>query len=218
MALLGFEDGCYLELIAAARPGARAPWWPEHIARDGGPCAWSIRSRDAAADAAAFRARGIPVRGPTTMRRARPDGRETEFSVAFLGEGEPGTLLPFLIQDHTPRTLRVEPSPSARRCGLLGVGGVLLGTRDLAAAVRLFRQAFAWPEPVAGESGAADAVEAHFPGTPVTLTSPRRGGTPLAERLSRFGDCPAAFFLRGRRRDLPGLDALGLRLVEETPA
>ena len=213
MALLGFDDGSYVELIASAQPGARAPWWPEHIAGNGGPCAWSIRSGDVAADAAAFQARGIPVRGPIAMRRARPDGRDAEFSVAFLGEGEPGTLLPFLIQDLTPRALRAEPSRCAADAGIAGVGGVTLGVTDLDLAAGMFRRAFEWPAPVPGEGGADEAQVAHFPGTPVTLISPRTSGTPLAWRLTRFGDGPVSFSLRART-SLPGLDALGLHLVE----
>src|SRR6185295_297462 len=64
MALLGFEDGSYIELISTLEPGQRAPWWGEAIAADAGPCAWAVGSSDVQSDAQRAASAGITVLGP----------------------------------------------------------------------------------------------------------------------------------------------------------
>src|SRR5947207_3553548 len=46
MALLGFEDGSYVELIAPAEPAVHTKGrvkWSAMMAADAGPCAWAAR-------------------------------------------------------------------------------------------------------------------------------------------------------------------------------
>src|SRR5262249_30450051 len=46
MALLGFEDGSYLELIAPQKPGAvEGSDWAKFMAANAGACAWAVRVR-----------------------------------------------------------------------------------------------------------------------------------------------------------------------------
>src|SRR5512146_2575567 len=48
MALLGFDDGSYLELIAPQTLGsADGSPWGKLLAADAGPCAWAVSSEDA---------------------------------------------------------------------------------------------------------------------------------------------------------------------------
>jgi hypothetical protein len=121
------------------------------------------------------------------MERQRPDGAVTRFAVSFPGEGEPGSLLPFLIEDRTDRALRVQPSAGVAGTELRGIGWVHLAVGDLNAAARLFRAAFGWDVPAPADSGAAGSGMAHFSGTPVVLSTPARAG---------LGDSPAGFVLR----------------------
>lgn len=195
MALLSFADGSYLELISTLHAGQVSPWWHAHIAGDGGPCAWAARCDDVAAESVRLAGLGVAVRGPIAMHRERPGGTRLEWELAYPGEGEPGSTLPFLIQDRTPRAWRVPPETAVTTDVLTGLAGVVLGVRDLGPAIDLFRHAYGWPRPERVDDPAFGARLAHFPGTPVTLGAPLSGDGWLAERLARFGPSPCAFLL-----------------------
>jgi hypothetical protein len=195
MALLSFVDGSYIELISTVQPGQPSPWWHGHIAGDGGPCAWASRCDDVAAEAARLADLGIAVRGPFVMHRERPDGTQLEWELAYPGKGEPGSTLPFLIQDRTPRVWRVPPEAAVAAGVLTGLASVVLGVPDLAAVTDLFRRAYGWARPERVDDPAFGAHLAHFRGTPVTLAAPLSGDGWLAERLARFGPSPCAFLL-----------------------
>src|SRR5579863_6678931 len=60
MALLGFADGPYLELIAPLEPGrAEGSAWGKLMLADAGPGAWAIRSSDIHAEIARLRSLGV---------------------------------------------------------------------------------------------------------------------------------------------------------------
>ncbi|MFI5273429.1 MAG: VOC family protein, partial [Ktedonobacterales bacterium] len=197
LALLGFDVGSYIELIAAHVLGVFGGMWATQVAGDAGPCAWAARSSGIAAEAARLAALGIPVRGPLAMHRRRPDGTRVEWELAFPGDGTPGNTLPFLIEDTTPRALRVLPSPAVAGSELRGVGQVVLGVERLAPAAELFCRAYGWPAPDLHDDASFGARLARFSGTPVTLAEPLPGaeGAWLAARLARFGPAPCAFLL-----------------------
>ncbi len=212
MALLGFDDGSYIELISTLEPGQRAPWWGDAIAGDVGPCAWAVGVHDIRVEAKRIAAAGITVKGPQAMSRQRPDGRLVEWELAYLGDQEPGALLPFIIEDKTPRDWRVKPTPGLGAKGLSGVAMVVLGVQDLGAAADRFRRAFGLPDPVAHDDPGFGAKLAHFPDTPVVLATPLADNW-LSKRLARFGDSPCAFLLR-----IPDLQAASktFGLADET--
>jgi hypothetical protein len=197
MALLGFDDGSYIELIAAADPGRAnlsGTRWAAQIAGNAGPAAWAARVEDIAAESARILSLGVPVAGPIEMSRQRPDGALVEWELAFLGDQPAGAVLPFLIQDHTPRDRRVVPSPSVAGSELRGVARVVLGVHRIEPAAALFQRVYGWPDPVVHQDG-FDAQLAHFAGTPVILAAPAGNESWLAERLERFGEMPCAFLL-----------------------
>ncbi len=125
-ALIGFADGSYLELITPT-PGNTAPKhnWSEFMNNDAGVCAWAIRSNNIQADAELYRSRGIPVSEPNTGGRTRPDGVRLEWISAKLGNETLGSVLPFLIQDVTPRERRV-PFTKSTEGIITGVDKVLI--------------------------------------------------------------------------------------------
>jgi catechol 2,3-dioxygenase-like lactoylglutathione lyase family enzyme len=215
MALLGFDDGSYLELIAALDRTKESPLWSAQIAGAGGPAAWCVRSDDLLAELARFTAAGVPVRGPVPMQRRRPDGVRLEWELLFPGDDPPGATLPFIIADRTPRELRVAPSPSARTSGLAGVGWVVLGVRSIVQAALRFHVAYGWAATSIQKAPEWGATIAHVPGTPLVLAEPTSsGGAWLAARLEQYGESPCAFVLatRDARRA-----AARLSLTSETP-
>ena len=213
MAMHGFQDGSYIELISLMEIGQTSPWWHDHITQDGGPCAWAIQVEDIDAEAERLAGLGIIVKGPRYYSRRRPDNRLVEWDLAFLGAGEPGVLLPFLITDRTPRAFRVQPAASALANALDGVAQVLLGVADLRGAIALFRQAFGWQTPDKLGSDSLAARLAHFAGQPVTLLQPLGKDSWLAARLAIFGDCPCAFLIQSQDLE-KACQRLGIARIE----
>jgi hypothetical protein len=193
MALLGFEDGSYLELIAPLQPGRvdGSPWGKLMLA-DTGAGAWAVGTADIQDEVARLRAQGIEAHKPEAGSRRRPNGRVLEWETASAG---PGATLPFMIQDRTPREWRVQLSLSMQGAGLSGIGGVVLGVKDLAATTALFRRAYAWDAPLLEDHAEFNATIAHFSGTPVMLAASPDKDSWLAERLRNLGEIPAAFLL-----------------------
>lgn len=217
MDVLGFDDGSCIELIAPFEPGAPPVAWEAQMAGDGGPCAWCVRVADIHAEAERLRSLGIPVEGPLEASRTRPDGTRVEWEFAFPGPHARGAVLPFMIQDKTPRELRVRPSASVSGTELTGIAAVLIGVADLNESITLFRTAYGWPEPEEVDAAELGLRLAYFPGTPVVLadstpvpTVSERGtfNAWLADRVGRFGPSPFGYLLGTRdleatRRRLP---------------
>lgn len=197
MALLGFVDGSYIELISTIE-GANAKahaFWAKHIAGDGGPCAWAVQVDDVAAEAARMANLGIHVEGPAYYSRRRPDHAVVEWNLAFLGDQGAGARLPFIIKDITPRDLRVRPSDSVADGLLTGVAKVVLGVEDLEASIQLFQGVYGWPAPQIDDHPDFGAKLAGFDDTPVILAAPLPGHAWLSDRLARYGESPCAFLI-----------------------
>jgi hypothetical protein len=194
MDTLGFSDGSYLELISTLE-GESPPFWADHIRDDGGTCAWAVRVEDATEAAATLRDRGTTVEGPVALERERPDGEVAAWELIFLGEGDPGAVLPFLIADETPRERRVTPTDVAIEAGLRGIERVVLGVTDLSDAVARFETAFDVSNPEYSHDKELGARVASFPEEPLAIAAPgdgTEGESHLADRLSTYGPSPCA--------------------------
>ena len=201
MSLVAFDDGSYVELVSVMRPGQPSPWWQEHIVHEGGPCAWAVRVPDMDAGAQDLRARDVSVSDPTFMQRKRSDGQMVEWDLAFVGDLGAGAMHPFIINDRTPRELRVPYSESVAGSELTGVHKVVLGVEDAAAASEMFQDTYDLPRPerLSVEEGQLDM--AIFPGEPLILISPAAKDSWLVQRLARFGPTPCAFLIGSRDLD-----------------
>lgn len=196
MALLGFDDGSYLELIAPQKAGmAVGSSWARMIAGDAGPCAWAIAGSDLKAEVARLKSMAIETEGPNPGSRKRPDGKVIEWATARIGPGAPGAILPFMIEDKTPRQLRARPSASVQGSPLTGITMVVIGVKNLDSASALFQRAFSWTAPRIEQHKEFGATLAYFPGTPVVLAAPLDQKSWLAERLRNFGESPVAYML-----------------------
>jgi Glyoxalase-like domain len=199
MALLGFDDGSYLELIAPQKPGAaEGSPWAALMAGNAGPCAWAVSTDDIKQEVERLKTVAIPVTEPKAGSRRRPDGMAIEWFTASVGSGGQGATLPFIIQDRTPRDWRVQVSPSVKDSGLIGIQAVVLGVRNLDTAAALFQRAYGWPAPVIEDHWDFDAKLAWFPGQPVILAAPRNGKVWLAEHLQKFGETPVGYVLQAQ--------------------
>ena len=208
MATLGFGDGSYLELISVRQPGQQAPVWQHHIATNGGICAWSVSVGDVHRISDRLRALGMPVDGPRSSSRRRPDGETIESEIAFVGAEGMGSLHPFMITDRTPRENRVRLSDSADGSGLAGLHSVVLAAPDAEAAAIELQRVYGVGEPVDIDAGAFPGRTVQLHGEPVAITSPATDDDWVAKLLGTYGPTPCACLVRSTsmaasRRRLP---------------
>ena len=194
MAQLGFDDGTYIGIEAPLKAPAQGILRADLMNGGAGPCGWAAQTSDLRADLDRVSHLGVTVGAVESASRKRPDGTLAQWQDAGMGPGEPGVLLPFLMQDITPHSERVRTSASTRGTGLTGVTMVILGVKDLNDEIALFRRVYNWPAPKMEDHPDFAARLAHFEGTPVILAAPL-GRSWLSDRLGRFGPLPAAFLL-----------------------
>jgi Glyoxalase-like domain len=194
MAIIGFDDGTYIELIAPIKPGATAGSdWAKFMSDDAVTCAWAVGTNVLLQEVDRLKKAGIPVTAPERGSRKRPDGMSVEWMTAQVGSGTPGSMLPFIIEDETPRPWRVQTSASVKGAPVTGVENVVIGVSNLDASIALFRKAYGWTDPVT-ETQKDFGKLAYFPGEPVILAAPNGGGW-LAEHISKYGESPVAYLL-----------------------
>ncbi|MGA9356111.1 MAG: VOC family protein [Terriglobales bacterium] len=195
MAAVGFDDGTYIELIAPVKPGVTTgSEWANFMGQDAVSCAWAVGTNVLLQEVDRLKKAGIPVTAPEHGSRKRPDGMSVEWTTAGVGSGTRGSLLPFVIEDQTPRAWRVQTSAAAQGAPVAGVENVVIGVSNLDASIALFRKAYGWTDPIM-ESQKDWGKMAYFPGEPVILVS---GAGWISERIGKFGESPVAFLLNGR--------------------
>jgi catechol 2,3-dioxygenase-like lactoylglutathione lyase family enzyme len=140
-ALVPFADGTYLELVAFKdKERAAQSVWREAVKMLGtgeGFAGYALASDDASGDAKMIRARGLDMQEPAAGERQRPDGQRVAWRMSTVGVTLTG-LLPFLIQDETPRGVRVEKAATGLG-ELLKVREVVVAVRDLSRAKSAYR-------------------------------------------------------------------------------
>ncbi len=197
MAIIGFDDASYLELIAPAKAGATAGAdWGKYMSEDALPCAWAVGTNVLLQEVDRLKKAGIPAKTPEHGSRKRPDGMSIEWITADVGSGTPGSTLPFIIEDQTPRAWRVQTSASVKGAPVYGIENVVLGVSNLDASIAMFRKAYGWAEPLI-EAQRDFGKLAYFPGEPVILAAPSGGGW-LSDRIAKYGEVPVACLIGTR--------------------
>jgi catechol 2,3-dioxygenase-like lactoylglutathione lyase family enzyme len=198
MAQLGFPDGTYIGVEAPVDAAVETGTPQSALMKaNAGPCGWSATSYDLKADLERISRLGVKVGAPEARSRTRPDGTSAEWRSASLGPGAPGSNLPFLMEDKTPRSNRApHASSSIEGTTLSGVGVVVLGVKNLDESIALFRKVYGWPAPKLEDHPELAAKIAYFAGTPVMLAVASSPDSWVAERITRLGPCPIAFLLR----------------------
>lgn len=133
-ALIAFQDGSYIELIAFIEPEKRSThrWWPR-LWKGGGLADFALFCEDLEQEVAAIKSRGLDIPEPVENGRQRPDGERLEWRQSFPQTIVGETGMPFLIEDLTPRSLRVpsDESETTHDNGVIGIAGVTLLVDDL---------------------------------------------------------------------------------------
>lgn len=191
MSVLGFDDRSYVELISERERGDHG-FWPEHIRADAGPAAWCVRVPDIVAECRRMLESGTEVHGPLYGSRERDDGMLLEWDRAEFGTHEERLLLPFAIEDRTPLSSRVSPSPSVADGPLSGIGEVVLLADDPGEVIETFRSLYRCPQPVR-ETVEGFGTVASVPGSPMAVAGPDEPW--LADRLEEFRPGPCTCLL-----------------------
>jgi Glyoxalase-like domain len=195
-ALLGFDDGSYIELIALHEPGTgEGPRWNGLTDGVSRACFWAIHSDNLDADVKKLRAAKIEISDPVANGRTKPDGTILKWKAAAVPDDKGGDILPFMIEDVTPHSARIQPSPSVKGSELTGIKRIVIGVSDLEAAIDLYRRAYGLPAPRTADSKELGAHLAWFAGTPVILAAPASGNSWLAAHLMKFSPAPVALLL-----------------------
>ncbi len=199
MALVSFPDGSYLELMGIqpnADPAAvNAHVWAKFLKEEAGPCAWAMRAADLAAEVARLKAAGVAVSAPARSGRTRPDGVKLEWETSDVGSGMRGAFFPFLIQDFTKREARAYPQGKPVTREFRGITRVVIAVRNLDDALKLYHQAYDVPPTIRQVDREFGAYLALLGNLPVVLAQPLNAGSPVMERIERFGEGPCAFIL-----------------------
>ncbi len=128
-ALIGFEDGSYIEVLGFYEESPAHPWWDLLHQRGGGLIDFCMATDDIRGDLAAFRAQGVSAGDLTKGGRSRPDGVEVAWINNKVSGGYQG-VIPFIIEDLTARVVRL-PAEKKHANGVTGIHCLSLATAEL---------------------------------------------------------------------------------------
>lgn len=201
-ALIAFDDATYLELIAFLDPTDSRDnvWGWRHLSPAGGLIDYCMASTDLVGETERLRRLGFAVRGPTDGGRQRPDGTELRWRSASFDQ--PHRVYPFLIEDVTPRSLRVPDSATKHANGACGISELVIAVRDLYAEAERWQTIVPASGAATGEDGFldADTMTFHLTSSIVRLAAPRTDRSPL----HGYAPGPFAVVLAGDQSQLGG--------------
>ncbi|WP_148046248.1 VOC family protein [Nocardioides marmoriginsengisoli] len=185
--LVCFPDGSYLELYAFDRdnPDARSHRWFRYDELGEGFCDYSVTTTDLQGVVDAAEAAGIPSSGFAEGGKKRLDGEEWILRMTALGVGVAGPELPFVLEDVTPRAVRVSgTAPHAN--GATGISSVTIATADPASAHVGLAMLTGCSDPVRSERADGAVTSYRFGAREIRLLVPA-AGTDAARRLAEAG-------------------------------
>ncbi len=191
-ALITFDDGSYIELIAFKHePPVKDNTWWDLLQIGEGLVDFALVSDDLLAELELLKTHHFEITGPMEGGRLRTDGIRIAWRVARLNIASTERL-PFLIDDITDHDLRVpRGSDAVHANGVTGIAGVLVAVSSLAIANPLYRGLLGEPE-ARGET-ARFTVGDQF----VDLVEADSSPADVAEFVFRRGSGPFQVTLRG---------------------
>lgn len=216
-ALVPFPDGTYIELLATTKSSRlsflillkRLHLLSFYTADDTainrrltfdlaggiGMADFCMLSSDLDQETSVLSTRGSNFSKPIPGGRIRPDGKEIAWRTAV-----PRTLdLPFLIDDQTPRELRVPPvSEDTHKNGIQGIDGIAILASNLVESMARYR-ALLNDDPVSQNQfpqPGTQSSEFHLDRQIITLISPLPGKSDLRKMIRYRPSRPAGIFFR----------------------
>ena len=137
--LIGLQDGAYIELLSFYEESPNHYWWDAVHQRGGGLIDFCMQTDDVHADYAVFESQGVEMSPLVGLSRVRVDG----YQLAWLNNeiyGQYQGLIPFVIEDKTPRDERV-PKEKLHANQVTGIDTITLAADDLDLARRIMEAA-----------------------------------------------------------------------------
>ena len=194
-ALISFQDGSYLELIAFYRDAVDHRWW-DPLGKGERLVDFCFQTDDLRGDTEKLRAAGVSINNPVPWSRKRPDGYELKWLLS-LATGSHRGVAPFLIEDITPRTERI-PQQFHHENGVSDIEKVTVAVRELALIEK-------WYGTLLGSSGkyivdkelGAKGLAFHVGPHIFEFLTPQDAASPLVDWLRQFGPSPFSAVLKG---------------------
>lgn len=137
--LIGLQDGAYIELLSFYEESPDHYWWDAVHERGGGLIDFCMQTDDIRADYGVFESQGVKMSPLVGLSRERVDG----YQLSWLNNeiyGEYQGLIPFVIEDETPRVERV-PKENEHVNLVTGIDTITLGACDISLAERVMSAA-----------------------------------------------------------------------------
>ncbi len=189
-ALIPFQDGSYLELIAIEDPElAKDHPWFERMAGKQGFVTFAVGADPLDYELQRLASLGIATVDRKDGARKRPDGQQLQWASAAL-QSDPPVFLPFLIQDVTDRDLRVPSGRAAQHeNGVKGTTGLTVVTGDAQQAMTPYGAMLSAPVAALdhGFEGVQQGWRYFIEEYWVDLIQPPAGDSPLSQYLAAYG-------------------------------
>lgn len=141
-ALVAFEDGAYLELIAWTAPAPSERRYNDLVRHGEGLVDFALLPEDVPRAIDEARSRGLALTGPLPGNRLRPDGAQ----IRWLAARQTTLDLPFLCGDVTPRELRVPAGAPRRHAnGAIGVANLVVAVHELKTSIARYEALLGTP-------------------------------------------------------------------------
>ncbi len=137
--LVGLQDGAYIELLSFYEESPKHYWWDAVHSKGGGLIDVCMQTDDIRADYAVFEKQGVEMSPLVGLSRVRFDG----YQLSWLNNeiyGQYQGLIPFIIEDETPREERV-PKENEHANGVTGIDTITLAASDIALTERIMSAA-----------------------------------------------------------------------------
>jgi len=187
-ALISFQDGSYLEIIAFYREALDHRWWAP-LQKSERLVDYCLRTDNLAADTEKLQAAGVAINNPVPWSRMRPDGFELKWLLS-LATGSHRGVAPFLIEDVTPRSERV-PQQFAHANGSAGIAKLTVAVGELAEVDHWYRALLgARGNRVRSDSLRAEGLSYAIGPHRLEFLKPYDPASPLVNWLREFGSSP----------------------------
>lgn len=211
--LVGLQDGAYIELLSFYEDSPKHYWWNAVHSKGGGLIDFCMQTDDIRADFAIFEAQGVEMSPLVGLSRERFDG----YRLAWLNNeiyGEYQGLIPFVIEDETPREERV-PKENVQSNGVVGIDTITLAASDLDLARRIMSAALgATGEHARDESLRASGIVYQVGPHRLEYLRPDDESSPLHQHIARNRPMPyrIRFNTAGRKYTVDPEMAAGVRI------
>ncbi len=211
--LIGLGDGAYIELLSFYEHSPKHYWWDAVHKRGGGLIDFCMQTDDIRGDYSIFAAQAVEMSPLVGLSRVRFDG----YKLAWLNNeiyGEYQGLIPFIIEDETPREERV-PKQNQHENQVIGIDTITLVARDLGKARRIMDAALrSEGEPVRDSALKASGIVYQVGPHRLEYLKPNDDSSPLHAHIA--ADAPVPWRIRfktdGAARSITPDDAAGLRI------